>query len=131
MALDDGHDIVEFVGQTGGQVADGRQALLPQARFVALLQVLQGLLDFGDLLLTAVSFGDLLQNMVMAVAQRVPPPAQSPPYGPHCHDRRTDGAQSINGRYWRTGHQGNGVTPFSPKGIASAGGDANTPKEDG
>jgi hypothetical protein len=82
--LDDGHDVVEFMGQAGGQLADGRQALLAHDEFLVLLQGPLRLLAFRHFLLQAFGpFVNQWMDLVVPLPQNPPTPALRPTNGGH------------------------------------------------
>lgn len=98
MALDDGQDVIELVGQAGSQLADGGQAFLAQEHLLAFLQGALGFLAFGHLHLQ--TFGPLvnqLENLVVPAAQG-PAAAEKNPSRRQGHRRgKNQGADPAEG----------------------------------
>ena len=97
VALNDGHNVVEFVGEAGGQLADGGEALLAHDDFLAFLKGLLGKFSFGDFLLQAFSpFVKQLEYLVVLPFQSATLPLARPADGAAGGHAQEDEAEQIN-----------------------------------
>jgi hypothetical protein len=102
VALNDGHDIIELVGETGGQLTDGGEALLAQNELLAFLEGELGLLSFGDFLSEA--FGPLIdqfENLLIALAQGAETPADGEAIEKSTGDRHGQETEPESGGSWK------------------------------
>ena len=119
MALNDGEDVVELVGDAGGHLSDRRQAFLAHHDFLAFHQGFLGLFAFVDLLLQTLGpFIHQLEDLLIALLLKAPPPAGRPAIPPVAGQQHRRAAQDKEGgsliKWSHKGKEARQVPAFGP-----------------